>query len=251
MIIAGLCAFGVLLLARPRSPTRSAGGLVWPAAFAAIGIVLTLLLDARMPAGLVLLMIAMAVAVVRTVGARRARTARDMRAAAVLATCEGLAADLNAGLSSESALASAADSWQEFRPVVHAAQLGADVPGALRELATLPGAEPLNQVAAAWTVAHRSGAGLATSMSLAAQAIREDRALRRTVSAELSAALATARLLAVLPLPVLLIGRGAGGDPFAFLFATSPGLVCLATGLGLGGLGMIWLERIVDGTQTR
>ena len=41
MITAGLCWFGALLLARPRSPTWSARGLVWPAALAAIGAIHT------------------------------------------------------------------------------------------------------------------------------------------------------------------------------------------------------------------
>lgn len=251
MISAVLSSLGFLLMARPRQSSRSATTVAALGALAAIGIGVGLLADRELPVGVVLLALSAAVAAVRTIGRRRTRTATALRAAAVLETCEGLAADLSAGLSPGHALAAAAQSWEEFRPVAHAAQLGADVPAAMRDVAALRGAEPLNQVAAAWTVAHRSGAGMASTMSLAAQSLREDRALQRTVATELSAALATARLLAVLPLPVLLIGRGAGGDPFAFLFGAPEGLVCLATGLGLGWLGMMWLERIADGMQTR
>jgi len=57
---------------------------------------------------------------------------------------------------------------------------------------------------------------------------------------------ATARLLAVLPLGVLLLGSGLGGDPIGFLLGTTPGLVCLCAGVALEYLGLRWLARIGD-----
>ena len=56
-----------------------------------------------------------------------------------------------------------------------------------------------------------------------------------------------ARMLAVLPVGVLVMGSGVGGDPFHFLLSTPGGLGCLALGLLLSWLGMVWLERIADG----
>jgi tight adherence protein B len=64
------------------------------------------------------------------------------------------------------------------------------------------------------------------------------------VTTELAAAQTTARLLAVLPLGVLLLGGGLGGDPLGFLLTTTPGLVCLCSGLALEYAGLLWLARI-------
>lgn len=239
----------MLLLTRPRPRPVPARAIVSLGVLGLIGLVGHVIGDRAASIGLVVLASAVALAAHRALRVQRRRAAAALRADAVQATCEGLAADLSAGLSSRDALASAADRWPEFSPVVRAAHLDADVPRAMRAVAALPGAEALDQVAAAWTVAHRSGAGLADAMSLAASTLREARSLRRTVAIELSAALATARLLAVLPLPILLIGRGVGGDPFAFLFGTSPGLICLGLGLGLSWLGTIWLDRIAERVQ--
>ncbi len=249
MSVALLLGVGTLLLARPRLGPVPLRAIVSLGVLGLIGLVGHVIVDHVASIGFVVLASAVALATYRALRVRRRRAVAAQRAGAVQETCEGLAADLSAGLSSRSALDSAADRWLEFRPVAHAAHLGADVPGAMRAVAALPGAEALHQVAAAWTVAHRSGAGLADAMSLAAANLREGRAVQRTVTIELSSALATARLLAVLPLPVLLIGRGVGGDPFAYLFGTSSGQICLCFGLGLSWLGTIWLDRIADGVR--
>jgi tight adherence protein B len=198
---------------------------------------------------LVVLGAAVAVAVLHELRRRRERAAAERRAIAVLAVCDGLAADLRAGLPPVAALRAGAADWPEFAPVAEAAALGSDVPGALRALAQLAGAEQLRMVAAAWTVSHRSGAGLAGAIALAARTIREERSTARVVETELASAKATARLLALLPVGVLLIGRGAGGDPFGFLLGTSAGAGCLAVGLLLSWLGLQWLELIADGVR--
>lgn len=178
---------------------------------------------------------------------RRARAAAaERRAAQVQAMCDGLAADLRAGRPPVVALATAVDDWPELATVAAAAQLGADVPAALRALAKLPGAGQARVVGAAWQVAHRSGAGLAAALSMAADQLRDDRATARIVATELAAAQSTARLLAALPVAVLLLGGGLGGDPVGFLLGTVPGLVCLCAGLALEYAGLAWLARIAD-----
>ena len=194
----------------------------------------------------VLVAAAVGAAVAQDIGRRHRVAAADRRAELVLMMCEGLAADLQAGQPPVAALDAAAADWPELVPVASAAHLGADVPAAFRALSARPGAAPLRIVAAAWQVAHRSGAGLARALALAADDLRADRATARTVATELAAAEATARLLAAMPIGVLLLGSGLGGDPVGFLLATPAGLGCLCTGLGLAYLGLLWLGRIGD-----
>jgi tight adherence protein B len=209
------------------------------------GTVAIVLLDGTQ---VVVALVALAVvgAVSRDVARRRRAVAADRRAELVLVACDSLVADLQAGQPPVAALAAAAEDWAELAPVAAAARLDAGVPTAFRSLATRPGAAQLRVVAAAWQVGHRSGAGLAGALAMAAAQLRADRATARIVATEMAAAQATARLLAVLPLGVLLLGRSLGGDPFGFLLGTVPGVVCLSTGLSLEYAGLVWLARIAD-----
>jgi tight adherence protein B len=186
------------------------------------------------------------VGVARLLGRRRAAKSADRTADQVLAVCDAMASDLSAGQPPLASLRRAAEEWSEFTPVAVAGEMGADVPSVLRELAGRPGAAQLGVLAATWQVAHDTGSGLASAITQAADSIRADRRTARLVAAELAAAHATARMLAVLPFGVLLLGTGIGGDPVGFLTATTPGLVCLAVGLGLSFAGLLWLERIAD-----
>ncbi len=247
LLVAGTVTAAVLLCFRPAG---SRGRWRLPPPGPVIGAVgAGVLVDGRISPVLVLLGGGLTAAVVREVRRRRTAIIEQQRSAAVLALCESLSADLHAGLPPLTALTSAGREWPEFRGVADAARLGADVPGAMRSLAQRPGAGELGLVAAAWIVAHRSGAGLASAVDLAARTIREDRAAARVVETELASANATAKLLAVLPVGVLLIGRGAGGDPLGFLIGTAPGLICLVAGLGLAWAGLFWMQRIADGIR--
>ncbi len=247
VLAAGACAVAILLVLAPVGLRRDPR--VPPPAVLAGLAAAALLVDGRVSPVLVVLAVAGGAATARELRRRRTRREETRRGEAVLALCESLAAELEGGSAPAAALASAVEEWPEFRNLADAARLGADVPGALRSGAELPGAGQLRLVAAAWVVAHRSGAGLASAVGLAARQIREDRATARVVATELASATATARLLAVLPLGVLLIGRGAGGDPVGFLVGTTPGMVCLGSGLGLAWVGLFWMQRIADGIR--
>lgn len=189
---------------------------------------------------------AVAVGVGRLVQRRRAARSAERRSDRVLAVCETMASDLAAGQPPLRSLDRAAGEWPEFAPVAVAGHLGADVPAALRELSTRPGARQLRTLAATWQVAHDTGSGLAGAIGQAAESIRSDRRTVRLVAAELAAAHATARMLAALPVGVLLLGSGIGGDPVGFLTGSTAGLGCLALGLALSFAGLLWLERIAD-----
>jgi tight adherence protein B len=254
--LAGLCAGAAvhLLLGRAglrppagRAAVRRPGAVVVAGAVlaAAVGVLDGTRLD------LALLGLAVVVAAGRELSRRRRTMEADRRADQVLATCEALASDLRAGRPPVTALAAAAAEWSELAPVATAAELGADVPAALRTLAGRAGASQVRIVAAAWQVGHHTGAGLADTLSMAADRLRADRATARVVATEMAAATATARLLAALPVAVLLLGNGLGGDPVGFLLDTTPGLVCLGAGLALEYAGLCWLARIADAAAGR
>ena len=182
-----------------------------------------------------------AVLLVRT--ARRARAA-EQRQRRVVEVCEALVGELLAGQPLVTSLERCCEAWPAFEPVAAAARLGADVPAALRRLSSRPGAEGLREVAAAWQVSERSGAGLATALGQVAQTARERQRTRHLVRGELASAQATARLVALLPVVSLAMSAGVGGNPWHFLLETPAGLACLALGALFAFLGLLWIDRI-------
>ncbi len=243
-----LAAATVALLSAPRlrlgASDRGAGARL-PVGLVVLGTTAVVLVR---PDGshLVLMLVGagVAVEVAGHLGRARARAVAARRTRWVVAACEGIAADLAAGRPPLHALRAAVRDWPELAPVARAADLGADVPAALRRLATLPGAGQCRMLAAAWQVAARSGAGLASAMEMAAVTARREQEVGRLVRTEMASAQATARLLAVLPAGVLALGSGVGGDPWSFLLGTPVGLACLVAGLVLAALGLRWLDRI-------
>lgn len=183
---------------------------------------------------------------------RRGRQRREERLVAerVREACEHLAAELSAGQPSGAALDQVARGWPALAPVAEAHRVGADVPEALRQAAGLPGAADLRLLAAAWSVAHRTGQGLAGAVERVAGDLVAARRTRRLVDGELASARATARLVGGLPLLAWAMGSGAGGDPLGFLVGTPLGWGCLALGVAFGLAGLWWLETIARDVET-
>lgn len=182
----------------------------------------------------------------RLLAVRRRRAEAAATADRVLEACDLLASELVAGQSPVVALQRAAEEWPVLQPVAETGVLGGDPAGALVEVSRAPGAEDLRLVAAAWAVAHRTGGGLADALARVSGAIGDRRATRRVVESELASARATARLVAALPVVMLVLGSGEDAAPWAFLLGHPVGLACLVLGLGFGFAGLWWIERIAD-----
>lgn len=212
--------------------------------------VLVVLLDGTM---LVLALIVAGALVSAAWIVRRTRLRREAleRAERVVEVCEVLAGEMQAGQPPATALRHAVDVWPALQPVVAAAELGADVPAAFRRLAELPGAAGLREAAAAWQVSTGSGGTLAVALHRVAGSARRRRTTEQLVASELASAHATARLVAALPVAVLAMGSGLGGDPWQFLLATPFGLACLGGGLALGLGGLAWIEQITASAVSR
>ncbi len=246
MTVLAVVAAGLAAALMTRAPVRAPGRRIpaWLPVPVAGGLVTLAVLLVPGSAALVGIGAGVVLAVVVLARRRTQRQAAARVSARVLETCELLAAELSVGQPPGQALGHAADVWPPLRHAAEAFVLGSDVPAALRSLSSRPGAGDLRLVAAAWSVAHRTGQGLADAVQRAAESIRADHATRRLVEGELASARATVRLVAGLPVLALLMGSGAGGDPVAFLLGHPLGLACLAGGLVFGFAGLWWIEAI-------
>lgn len=185
-------------------------------------------------------------------GARRRRAERDAiaRRLRVVEFTEALVGELRAGLPVTVALQRAIDVWPEAAPVASAARWGADVPTALGHLAELPGAGSVGRLGSVWSLCAGSGSSLAVGVGHILETARAEEATRHVVAAELASARATARMLGLMPVLVLVAGQALGAEPWAFLLDTMPGVLCLTVGSGFALAGLAWLDRIADRAVT-
>ncbi len=236
--------------ARGLAAARVAGGRPSPRWWSRSPARAVLLLVDGLRLVLVLVLVACGGGVAVLVGRSRGARAAERRRAQVVEVCEALAGELRAGQPQVAGLARCAEVWPAFEPVVAAGRLGADVPTALRRLAALPGAEGLRELASAWQVSERSGAGLAAALTRVAATARAREATRSVVAGELASARATARLVALLPVASLAMSAGIGGDPWQFLLATPVGVGCLGAGAACAFAGLLWIDRIAETVLT-
>lgn len=169
-----------------------------------------------------------------------ARLRRRRRAESV-AFAAAVGAELAAGAAWDTALVRAADDGSELVLPLRAAP---SPQAALRRVSMLPGAEGLAALAAVGDLSLQTGASASTLAERVAQVLRAEERARRAVDVELSAALATARLLAALPVVGLLMGVSLGADPVAVLLFSSAGRACLLVAVVLELAGIGWCRRI-------
>ncbi|MEV4558352.1 type II secretion system F family protein [Kitasatospora sp. NPDC049285] len=190
----------------------------------------------------------------RRSGARDARR----RAAAVIDLCAGLAAELRSGATPEQALhavlSRGAPDWHRRLGAEPAARLaagryGADIPGAFRLVAELPGGGGAAAMAACWQVSTESGTGLALGLEQVADALRAERALGEEIAGELAGPRTTVVVLAALPAVGMALGSALGAHPLHVLLHTPAGLLSLLAGALLEAAGIAWTARIVRGAE--
>jgi tight adherence protein B len=92
----------------------------------------------------------------------------------------------------------------------------------------------------------RAGGEVARACDRVAATLRERRELRAEARALSTQARASAGVLTVAPLAFAALVSALEPGVVAFLLTEPAGLACLATGLGLDGLGAAWMTRIVD-----
>ena len=111
---------------------------------------------------------------------------------------------------------------------------------------TTPSAVPAwALLAAAWTVALESGAPLAEALDRVADSLRALADADRQVDLAIAGPIATARIVAALPLLGIGMGLLIGADPLGVLFGTVPGAVGGARGAVLLTIGIRWNGRLV------
>lgn len=160
-----------------------------------------------------------------------------------------MSAELRAGILPQRALQGLAPEFPFLTAAARAADLGGDVPAALRAAADESGAELLAELSGAWLVAERAGAPLSRVLDRLEETARGELEIEREVESGLAPARATGRLMAVLPVFGLALGSGMGGDPVAVLTGTYPGVLCLAAGCALACVGVAWVERIASSAE--
>jgi tight adherence protein B len=163
-----------------------------------------------------------------------------------------LAAELAAGRSPPQALAAAAEAAPTLlAEPARLASLGGDpVPG-LYAAAARPGATGLDGVAAAWHVAVHGGAPLSVVLHRVRLIVQADSAATREAAEQVAPVRATARVLAVLPVPGVALGGAVGIDSLSLLTGTLWGQACLLLATVLVGGGLFWVGALVDAAVQR
>ncbi|MBN9139519.1 MAG: type II secretion system F family protein [Micrococcales bacterium] len=165
-------------------------------------------------------------------------------------TVHRLAILLTAGLDPPSALRMLADA----DPVLATAAERTsplEVPEAI--LAAAPREGPTRRglaiVAACWAVATETGAPLAATLERTAETLRALADADRQVELALAGPLATARVVALLPLAGVAMALLIGADPVGVVLGTVPGAVAAVLGAAAILIGLRWNRRLVDAAR--
>lgn len=199
----------------------------------------SLVAAARVPAGLVAVVL-LGAAVAHVLRDRRSRhRAAEARRGAVIELTFAVAAELRAGRQPAEALAAGAFGTAGLGELCRRADADGHLrPGVLDEVVELPGAERLRYLAAALGTAELAGARVADLIDGLGAALATDEELRGELEAALSGPRASMLMLAVLPAFGVALGEAIGAHPLALLlhWPLGWGLTIAAIGLDLVGV---------------
>ncbi len=138
-------------------------------------------------------------------------------------------------------------------PAAAAAQMGDDIPEALRRAAAgRPGtAADVLRLAGTWALAERHGIPLAELLAGTQDDIRWRVRFGHTVRAQLAGPRATAAVLTALPALGIGLGQLVGADPVAVLRGGVLGQILLVLGVALLAAGSAWTEQILRSAVPR
>lgn len=225
----------------PRWASRAA--LVGAAAGAVVTLPMTTLLTAAVLAA--------------TVGYRYRRSRRRRRglqeAQALQAALDVLVGELRVGAHPVRAFATAAaetgrsEVASGLRAVAARARLGADVAGGLRGMAgSVALGTQWERLAVCWQLATEHGLSVSTLLRAAQRDLIERQQFSMRVWSALAGARATAVILTALPVLGVALGQLIGAHPVGFLLGA--GGWFLAAGVGLACGGLLWCDRLTEGT---
>lgn len=100
-------------------------------------------------------------------------------------------------------------------------------------------------LAACWAVAADTGAPLAATLERASESVRALADAERQLELALAGPLATARIVALLPLAGVGMALLIGADPLGVVFGTVPGALAAALGVVALAAGVRWNRRLV------
>ncbi|TXK18457.1 hypothetical protein [Homoserinibacter sp. GY 40078] len=162
-----------------------------------------------------------------------------------------LAVLLGAGLDPLSAVKALASSVHPLA-VAAGCESPNDVPDAIRvALDGQPGAlrTAWRLLSVQWELAMVSGAPVADALARTADALSALADAGRQADAALAGPLATARIVALLPLAGVMLGLAIGADPFGVLLGTVPGALAGLAGAALLAAGRRWNRRLVEAAR--
>lgn len=181
---------------------------------------------------------------------RRGRADEELETAA--AAAEQMAALLRAGIPASRCwgyLVEEVESPDAVRaaaahPLDAAQHLSRDARGGPRPI-------PWRIIGLVWDLGDTTGAPLGDALAAAAETIRDAAARERDLAASRAGPVASARLIAAMPVLALLGGMALGSDSLGALFGTELGRWAGGLGVVLSAVGAGWAARLVRGMRVR
>ena len=101
------------------------------------------------------------------------------------------------------------------------------------------------EIALVLEVSDRTGAPLGTALDRIIHKLVSQRSDKQSIATELASVKATISILATLPVIGIILAALLGTNVIKWYLHSSIGLVCLVLGLGLEGLGLLWVRALV------